>query len=158
MSGIHEMGLIFTLCVLFLAGWLTFTCTRPRTAHGLSIRNTQLQDRFRNVKIALVLHDNTSRTCIGPNPKEEGTLRSTTAPATPTELQHNPTQQEIPTYNIGLEVRHPRCVGSITKNFVYYTYSQTQLYFTLYICIPTNCTQLIYFINNTLKHMYCLKL
>ena len=28
-----------------------------------------------------------------------------------------------------LEVRHPRCVGSITKNFVYYTYSQTQLYF-----------------------------
>ena len=28
----------------------------------------------------------------------------------------------------------------------------------LYICIPTNCTQLIYFINNTLKHMYCLKL
>ena len=30
--------------------------------------------------------------------------------------------------------------------------------FILYICIPTNCTQLIYFINNTLKHMYCLKL
>jgi hypothetical protein len=29
-----------------------------------------------------------------------------------------------------LEVRHPHCVGSITKNFVYYTYSQTQLYFT----------------------------
>ena len=29
-----------------------------------------------------------------------------------------------------LEVRHPRCVGSITKNFVYYTYSRTQLYFT----------------------------
>ena len=29
-----------------------------------------------------------------------------------------------------LEVRHPRRVGSITKNFVYYTYSQTQLYFT----------------------------
>ena len=28
----------------------------------------------------------------------------------------------------------------------------------LYICIPTNCTQLIYFINNTLKHMYYLKL
>ena len=28
----------------------------------------------------------------------------------------------------------------------------------LYICIPTNCTQLIYFINNKLKHMYCLKL
>jgi len=36
--------------------------------------------------------------------------------------------------------------------------SLTQLYFVLYICIPTNCTQLIYFINNTLKHMYCLKL
>ena len=32
------------------------------------------------------------------------------------------------------------------------------MYPTLYICIPTNCTQLIYFINNTLKHMYCLKL
>ena len=31
---------------------------------------------------------------------------------------------------LDLEVRHPRCVGSITKNFVYYTYSQTQLYFT----------------------------
>jgi len=29
-----------------------------------------------------------------------------------------------------LEVHHPRCVGSITKNFVYYMYSQTQLYFT----------------------------
>jgi len=28
------------------------------------------------------------------------------------------------------EVRHPRCAGSITKNFVYYTYSRTQLYFT----------------------------
>jgi len=28
----------------------------------------------------------------------------------------------------------------------------------LYIYIPTDCTQLIYFINNTLKHMYCLKL
>ena len=27
-----------------------------------------------------------------------------------------------------LEVRHPRCVGSTTKNFVYYTYSETQLY------------------------------
>jgi len=24
-----------------------------------------------------------------------------------------------------VEVPHPRCVGSITKNFVYYTYSQT---------------------------------
>ena len=29
-----------------------------------------------------------------------------------------------------LEVRHLRCVGSITENFVYYTYSRTQLYFT----------------------------
>jgi len=28
------------------------------------------------------------------------------------------------------EVRHPRCVDSVTKNFVYYTYSRTQLYFT----------------------------
>ena len=34
----------------------------------------------------------------------------------------------------------------------------THAIFKLYICIPTNCTQLIYFINNTLKHMYCLKL
>ena len=31
---------------------------------------------------------------------------------------------------VNREVRHPRCVGSITKNFVYYTYSGTQLYFT----------------------------
>jgi len=29
-------------------------------------------------------------------------------------------------WHLNLEVRHPRCVGSITKNFVYYTYSQTQ--------------------------------
>jgi len=34
----------------------------------------------------------------------------------------------------------------------------SQYTISLYICIPTNCTQLIYFINNTLKHMYCLKL
>jgi len=28
------------------------------------------------------------------------------------------------------EMRHPRCVGSVTKNFfIYYTYSRTQLYF-----------------------------
>jgi len=31
-------------------------------------------------------------------------------------------------FNFG--VRHPRCVGSITNNLVYYTYSRTQLYFT----------------------------
>ena len=38
---------------------------------------------------------------------------------------------ELHLYSLyGLEVRHPRCVGSITKNIVYYTYSQTQLYFT----------------------------
>jgi len=30
---------------------------------------------------------------------------------------------------VNFELRHRRCVGSITKNFVYYTYSQTQLYF-----------------------------
>jgi len=30
-------------------------------------------------------------------------------------------------YRKNLEVRHPRCVGSITKNFVYYTSSRTQL-------------------------------
>jgi hypothetical protein len=28
-------------------------------------------------------------------------------------------------------VRHPRCVRPLTKNFVYYTYSRTQLYFSL---------------------------
>ena len=28
----------------------------------------------------------------------------------------------------------------------------------LYIYIPTNCTQLIFFMNNTLKYLYCLKL
>jgi len=28
------------------------------------------------------------------------------------------------------EVCHPRCVGSVTENLVYYTYSRTQLYFT----------------------------
>ena len=33
-------------------------------------------------------------------------------------------------YSSDFEVRHRRCVGSITKNFVYYTYSRTQLYFT----------------------------
>jgi len=27
-----------------------------------------------------------------------------------------------------------------------------------FIYIPTNCTQLLFFINNTLKHLYCLKL
>ena len=26
-----------------------------------------------------------------------------------------------------LEVRHPRCVGSITKNFVYYTYKHNYI-------------------------------
>jgi len=26
-------------------------------------------------------------------------------------------------------VRHPRCVGSVTKNYLYYTHSRTQLYF-----------------------------
>jgi len=33
-------------------------------------------------------------------------------------------------FDHNVEVRHPRCIGSITKNFVYYTYSRTQLYFT----------------------------
>jgi len=28
------------------------------------------------------------------------------------------------------EVRHPRCVGSITKNIVYFMYSRTQIYFS----------------------------
>ena len=40
--------------------------------------------------------------------------------------------------------------------FIFFTKSNFHTY--LYIYIPTNCTQLIYFINNTLKHMYCLKL
>ena len=38
-----------------------------------------------------------------------------------------PTFCEIDTSVYNLEVRHPRCVGSITKNFVYYTYSQTHI-------------------------------
>ena len=36
--------------------------------------------------------------------------------------------------------------------------SLTKTLYNIYICIPTNCTQLIYFTNNALKHMYCLKL
>jgi len=35
---------------------------------------------------------------------------------------------------LGLEMRHPRCVGSITKNFVYHTYSRTQLYIVVFDC------------------------
>ena len=34
---------------------------------------------------------------------------------------------KIPNRKFHLEVRHPRCVGSITKHSVYYTYSPTQL-------------------------------
>ena len=38
-------------------------------------------------------------------------------------------QNEVTIYTnfTNLDVRHPRCVGSITKNLVYYMYSQTQL-------------------------------
>jgi hypothetical protein len=42
-------------------------------------------------------------------------------------------------------------------SYLYIVYF-TRAIFKLYIHIPTNCTQLLYFINNTLKHMYCLKL
>ena len=45
-----------------------------------------------------------------------------------------------------------------TKDFHFFVLFFIRAIFKLYICIPTNCTQLIYFINNTLKHMYCLKL
>ena len=30
-----------------------------------------------------------------------------------------------------LKVRHPRCVGSITKNFVFYAYSNTTIFYLL---------------------------
>ena len=60
---------------------------------------------------------------------------------------------------------HP-CVNNVVSNYPrtrYVAFHFFVLFFIraiskLYICIPTNCTQLIYFINNTLKHMYCLKL
>ena len=54
--------------------------------------------------------------------------------------------------------------GYTVSNFVQYVVTIAKLnlclytIFIFYICIPTNCTQLIYFINNALKHMYCLKL
>ena len=43
-------------------------------------------------------------------------------------------------------------------NFNFFVLFFIRAIFKLYICIPTNCTQLIYFIKITLKHMYCLKL
>jgi len=51
----------------------------------------------------------------------------------------------------------------IMCNYIVYEFHFFVLFFIraiskLCICIPTNCTQLIYFIDNTLKHMYCLKL
>jgi len=41
--------------------------------------------------------------------------------------QHMSTAQNFIKYDLG--VRHPCCVGLITKNFVYYAYSRTQLCF-----------------------------
>jgi len=38
------------------------------------------------------------------------------------------TEVTLETSEIYLEVRHPRCVGSITNSFVYYMYSRTHLY------------------------------
>ena len=49
-------------------------------------------------------------------------------------------------------------IGQQLKEFHFFVLFFIRAIFKLYICIPTNCTQLIYFINNTLKHMYCLKL
>jgi len=40
--------------------------------------------------------------------------------------------------------------GPVTGNFEHSN--------EIYIYIPTNCTQLLCFINNTLKYLYCLKL
>ena len=49
----------------------------------------------------------------------------------------------------GLQLKNAlKCVNSIQQF--------NKLHF--YIYIPTNCTQLIFFINNTLKYLYCLKL
>jgi len=36
----------------------------------------------------------------------------------------------ISAWSFDFEVRHPRCVCSITKNLVYYTYSRTQIFLT----------------------------
>ena len=65
------------------------------------------------------------------------------------------------------EVHRPRCVGSITKNIVYYTYSRTQLYFTQYysrntttcfgpICGPSSgsITKNYFVLTRTAKHNY----
>ena len=51
-----------------------------------------------------------------------------------------------------------RVINNNTIIFYFFVLFFIRAISKLYICIPTNCTQLIYFINNTLKHMYCLKL
>ena len=57
-----------------------------------------------------------------------------------------------------LEPRRNTIIKHITTRGGIWAPANSELIDKLYICIPTNCTQLIYFINNTLKHMYCLKL
>ena len=47
--------------------------------------------------------------------------------------------------------------GQLSMIFHFFILFFIRAIFKLYIYIPTNCTQLIYFIN-TLKHKYCLKL
>jgi hypothetical protein len=47
--------------------------------------------------------------------------------------------------------------ANVTGDFHFFVLFFIRAIFKLYIYIPTNCTQLIYFINNTLKHMYCPK-
>ena len=44
----------------------------------------------------------------------------------------------------------------ISNAFHFFVLFFIRAIFKLYICIRTNCTQLIYFINNTLKHTYVL--
>jgi hypothetical protein len=38
-------------------------------------------------------------------------------------------QSDLKFLNCKFEARHPGCLGSITTDFVYYTYSRTQNYF-----------------------------
>ena len=59
-------------------------------------------------------------------------MKSKTPPVASMFVQKTPPVASMFVQNLveNFEVCHPRFVGSITKNFVYYTYSRTQLYFT----------------------------
>ena len=64
--------------------------------------------------------------------------------------------------SLGHSIYVSKPTQSLGFNIIYYEFHFFGFFIraisNLYICIPTNCTQLIYFINNTLKHMYCLNL